>query len=834
MNLCHVRPFIVLLVLLIADYSPAQEGTSSIIPSSARAGWPGMQSNDQLLLPNGWSLTPQGDQVALGDFPVNVQLDPSGQFAAVLHCGYGEHEVRLVSVKDKQVVSSAKIDQGFYGLAFLSGGKQLAVSGGEDERIYVFSHEAGYLGKPRIIELGTKQDKFVVSGISQVGDDLLACGLLGSEARLVSVESGAVKKSIRFDDQSYPYSACVDAAAGIAYVSLWGKSSVAACDLGSGKILQQFPVLSHPTEMALVDEGQLLFVACSNQNGVVLLDTKTGKQIEVIKTSLYPQSPNGSTPASLCVSPDEKILAVANADNNNLAIFDIRERGTSKSLGFIPVGWYPTSVRMNQAGDSLLVANGKGLTSRANPNGANPNLNPPKTVREYIGGLMQGALSIINMPTPAGMSRMTRLAFANSPLNAENYQHLTKIDNDNPIPQQLGDSSPIKHCVYIIKENRTYDQVFGDMPRGNSDPTLCIFPERVTPNHHALVNQFVLLDNFYVESEVSADGHEWTMAAYATDFVEKTWPLTYRGGRGKLGYPSEGKLKIAEPSSGYFWDRCREKGVSYYSFGEFIENGATKDAPATTKVDALQGHFDPYYRSYDLDYPDVLRASRFVEKWKEFEAAGKLPQFMVVRLPNDHTYGTRAGKPTPTAMVAENDLALGKLVDAISRTESWKKTAIFVIEDDAQNGADHVDAHRTVAMVISPYTRHGRVDSTMYSTSSMLRTMGLILGLEPMTQFDAAATPMYRSFQATPDLTPYQHIDAQVDTSATNDATAWGADLSERMDLSKEDAADDLLFGDIVWRSVKGADSPMPPPVRAAYVFSEFEEGNEKPDEETK
>ncbi len=274
---------------------------------------------------------------------------------------------------------------------------------------------------------------------------------------------------------------------------------------------------------------------------------------------------------------------VANADNNNVAVFDISQLGTSHSLGFIPVGWYPTSVRTSRQGDALLVANGKGLTSRSNPGGANPNLNPPKTVREYIGGLLQGALSVIDMPTPADMSRMTRLAYANSPLKADHSQRLEKIAAGNPIPKKVGDPSPIKHCVYIIKENRTYDQVFGDLPRGNGDPTLCIFPERVTPNHHALVNQFVLLDNFYVESEVSADGHEWTMAAYATDFVEKTWPLTYRGGRGKLTYPSEGKLKNCRTLQWLLLGPLSREGVSYYSFGEFVDNGATKDAPATTR-----------------------------------------------------------------------------------------------------------------------------------------------------------------------------------------------------------------------------------------------------------
>ena len=794
------------------------------LPKNARTGLPGLQPNNQLLLPNGWSLTPQGTQVQLGDFPVHIETDPSGKFAVVLHCGYGDHEVRVISLETSQQVSSARVDQSFYGMAFLNNGKQLAISGGEDEKVYVFPFADGFLGKPSVLTVGTKEDKFVVSGVTAAGEEILVCGLLANEMKIIDGVSGEMRKRVEFADEAYPYTAIVDGKNEFAYVSLWGKSQVAKVNIATGEIVATMPTLSHPTEMVLLDEGKHLYVACSNQNGVVLIDTSTGEQKEVLSTALYAKASNGSTPMSLCVSPDANVLMVANADNNNLAIFDIRERGKSSSLGFIPVGWYPTSVRMADEGNSILVANGKGLTSRTNVNGANPNLQPPKTVREYIGGLMQGALSIIETPNPAEMAKMTRLAFENTPLNEKETPNAIEVSKDNPIPTVVGQASPIKHCVYIIKENRTYDQVFGDMPKGNGDPSLCIFPQRITPNHHALADQYILLDNFYVESEVSADGHEWTMAAYATDFVEKTWPLTYRGGRGKLSYPAEGKFKIAEPSSGYFWDKCKEKNVSYFSFGEFVDNGQTINDPSTTKVEALQGHFDPKFRSYDLDYPDVLRAKRFLEKWNEFESAGNLPQFIVMRLPNDHTYGTRAGKPTPTAMVADNDVALGMIIEGLSNSKSWSKTAVFVVEDDAQNGADHVDAHRTVALVVSPYSRLGTVDSTLYSTSSMLRTMGLILGLDPMTQFDAAANPMYRSFASKPDLTPYVSMPSNVDLKAVNLASAWGSKLSEQMDLSKEDAADDLLFGDIVWRSVKGADHPMPPPVRAGYVFREVED----------
>ncbi len=388
----------------------------------------------------------------------------------------------------------------------------------------------------------------------------------------------------------------------------------------------------------------------------------------------------------------------------------------------------------------------------------------------------------------------------------------------NPIPLRPGQSSPIKYCLYIIKENRTYDQVLGNLPQGNGNPNLCLFPERVTPNLHQLAKQFVLLDNFYVNSEVSADGHEWSMGAYATDFVQRMWRLSYGHDQsGKYPYPSEGNFPVACPAGGYLWDRARAAGVSYRSYGEFIQNGRTPDQPGTTRIPALRGHFDPYYRGFDLDYPDVKRTARFITELNGFQAQGDMPRLLILRLPNDHTHGTTRGKLTPTALAADNDLALGQLVQAVSHSKFWPQTALFVVEDDAQNGPDHVDAHRTTAYVISPYTRRGAVDSTLYSTTSMLRTIELILGLQPMSQFDAAATPMFNCFQDRPDLSAFQALPANVDLQERNQPIAWGADLP--MNFAREDAADNFLLNEVVWRSVRGPHSPMPAPVRAGFVF---------------
>ncbi len=443
------------------------------------------------------------------------------------------------------------------------------------------------------------------------------------------------------------------------------------------------------------------------------------------------------------------------------------------------------------------------------------------TIREYIAGLYRGTLGVVDMPDEARMARYSKQAYDCSPL-LPSLGVAGPAPADNAIPAKVGLPSPIKYVIYVIRENRTYDQVLGDLKEGNGDPNLCIFPDKVTPNAHRLAKQFVLLDNFYCDGEVSADGHEWSMGAYCTDFVKKIWPLSYRGSPNKKLsiYPSEGLFDdIARPAGGYLWDRCAAAKVSYRSYGEWVDNGKTPKEPAKARVKALEGHIDPWFHGYDLEYPDVQRTERFVEEMTRFEQQGGMPSLSIVRLPNDHTYGTRPGKRTPTAMVAENDLALGQLVEAVSRSKFWKETAIFVVEDDAQNGSDHVDAHRSVALVISPYTQHARVDSTMYSTAAMLRTMELILGLEPMSQFDAAARPMYRAFAGKPSFDPYKHAVPDVDMKAINSEMAWGAKLSEGFDFSREDAADDLLLNEVIWRSVRGPNAPMPPPVHAAFVF---------------
>jgi DNA-binding beta-propeller fold protein YncE len=778
---------------------------------------PGRVDDDTVLLPNQWSLRPAGRMIEVGNFPANMELSPDGHWLAVLHSGQGQHEVSIVDLTGRRPRVASRVPvTNFQGIAWAPDGERLFVSGGEDNVVHIYSHRGGLLGDHHEIPVAEGDDP-MVGGlvVSPDAGTLYVILCIADRVLAVDLETEEISEIAAWENDVYPHSLLLEPGGEGLWVSLWGESAIERIDLTDPDAARErVAVGSHPNEMALTSDGARLFVACANDNTVHVVDTESQRATEVLNTALHPDSPEGSTPNSLAISPDGETLCVANADNNDVAVFDIEEPGHTRGEGFIPVGWYPTSVRLSADGERLFVANGKGDQGFANPQGPNP-YHPSLTTVEYIGRLHPGTLTYLETPDEETLLSLTEDAYDCSPYRAD----LTPVvapEGPNPIPQRVGDPSPITHVVYIVKENRTYDQVLGDMAEGNGEPSLCIFPERVSPNHHALAREFVLYDNFYVESEVSADGHEWSMAAYATDFVERTWPLNYSG-RGFF-YPAEGMHEIAVPDSGYIWDRCREAGVSYRSYGEFIRNGETPDDPGTARLESLEGHFDPQYRGYDLDYLDVDRAARFLEELERFEAEGEMPRFIVLRLPNDHTSGTREGRPTPTAYVGDNDLAMGQIIEGLSRSSFWPSLAIFVVEDDAQNGPDHVDAHRTVALIASPWAKRGLVDSHMYSTASMLRTMELILGLEPMSQFDAGARPMYASFTMEPDMTPYVCRPAQVDLDEVNTRDAWGAEISAGLYLEEEDSTDDILLNEIVWRSVRGADSPMPPPVRAAFL----------------
>lgn len=800
------------------------------------------------LLPNGWTLTPEGSQIPTSDLPLNMVLSRDGRYVLVTTNGNGEQNVEIIDRVAGQKTQTISVSKSWVGIEFAADGKRFYVSGGDDNELLVFDFANGKATKSGTIILGSQQyhaldargreaarqagrGEFAFPagiGASRDGRRLYVAENLSNKVAVIDLASGKVVTKIEVGE--YPYDCVVSPDGRLVYVSNWGSQSVSLIDTAINQVIGSIRVGDHPNDLELTRDGKILYVANANSNTVSVVETRLGRAVTAISTALHPKSPIGSTPNGLALSPDEKTLYIANADNNNVAVANVTDPDDGKVTGFIPTGWYPTAVRVSPDGKQLIVANGKGLVSAANPNGPVPTRTRDRNT-EYIGSLLKGTISLITVPTAARLTQLSKRVYANSPYTDDLLRAARAPQVKTAIPVRVGDPSPIKHVIYIVKENRTYDQVLGDMKEGNGDPNLCLFGEDVTPNQHALAREFVLLDNFYVDSEVSADGHNWSMGAYATDYVEKTWPTNYSR-RGRT-YDYEGSKRIARPTGGYIWDYCARAGISYRSYGEFVgirdvkpggggEADLNRDRVAGsenfTSEDALKGHFSPTFPPYDLSIPDVTRFERWMEEFREFEKNGDLPQFQIVRFGNDHTQGTRVGAPTPRAYVAENDLAVGKLVEAVSNSKYWATTAIFILEDDAQNGSDHVDAHRSIAFVVSPYTRRRVVDSTLYTTSSMLRTMELILGLPPMSQYDAAATPMYNSFSDQADLTPFRHRAAKYDWSERNGPNAPGAQRSAMFDFSKEDTLPDVEFNEIIWKAVRGADSVMPAPVRSAFV----------------
>lgn len=808
--------------------------------------FPGAKA-DKTLLPNGWSLTPEGKQIPVSDLPLNMELSRDGRYLLVTTNGNGDQTINIIDTFASESVQVIKVKKSWLGLVFSPDGKRFYVSGGDDNEILIFDFNAGKAKEIGKIILGSKtyhalNDKGRAEArrkglgeyafpaglsVSSDGKKLYVAENLTNKLAIVDLEKQTV--ITKLDVGEYPYDCVVSKDGKRVYVSNWGGRSVSLVDATNQKVIGTIQTGDHPNDLELTRNGKTLYVANANSNTVSVIDTEKMKEIEAISTALHPKSPIGSTPNAVALSPDEKTLYIANADNNNVAVVDVGKKGESEIEGFIPTGWYPTSVRLSKDGKKLFVANGKGTVSKANPKGPIPGKRNPK--EEYIGRLLTGTVSIISNPAKRKLNQLTKKVYSNSPYTDELLKASLPPKEPTAIPFRLGDKSPIKHVIYVIKENRTYDQVLGDMKEGNGDPSLCLFGENVTPNQHALAREFVLLDNFYVDAEVSADGHNWSMGAYATDYVEKTWPTNYSSRGRKYDFEDGG---IAQPTKGYIWDYCKRAGITYRSYGEFVETRAGKpggggDTGADptggkpkrenyTLQKALEGHFCPTFVGWDMNTPDNERIDEWLKEFREYEKNGELPQFQIVRIGGDHTQGTRPGVPTPRAHVAENDLALGRLVEAVSHSKYWADTAIFVLEDDAQNGPDHVDAHRSIAFVASAYTKRGFVDSTMYTTSGMLRTMELILGLPPMSQYDAAATPMFNSFTNKPDLTPFKARPASYPLDEKNPPNAPGAALSLLFDFTKEDAAPDIAFNEVIWKSVHGENSVMPAPVRSAFV----------------
>ncbi|MBK5257924.1 MAG: bifunctional YncE family protein/alkaline phosphatase family protein [Vicinamibacteria bacterium] len=760
---------------------------------------------------------------------MNLVMSPDGAHLVVTNNGYSQPNLVVYDHTRQFARSRVLLESAWLGLAFHPDGKRLYSSGSARNRVDEFSWDRGALKSIGDIPLPKPANDSFVGGlaVSPDGRRLYAVHVLGEKLHAIDLDTRTVIKTV--DLSAEPYTVLVSPDSRFVYLSLWGGAKVQVFDAADLSLKHEIEVGEHPSAMALSKDGSRLYVACANTNAVWNIDLGKGYATEQIGIAPFPNMPPGSTPNALDLSPDGKTLLVANADNNTLAVVDLDAGGKGEVEGFIPTGWYPTGVRFSLDGKKIFILSGKGLTSAANPRGRNPGAGTGPDA-QYSGAMFWGALTTLDAPDHAKLKEYTATALYLTPDTGKSRLAPAKAPQRSVIPTRVGGSSPIKHVFYVIRENRTYDQVFGDLPQGNGDPSLTLFGENVTPNAHALVRQFVLLDNFYVDAEVSYDGHAFSTGAWATDAVEKIWPINY--GRREGRYLSEGGGAMRNPYGnlaagprGYIWDAAARANVSYRSYGEFSIPGAEirwdeeVKPPFFGSVPGLKDHVHPTYPPYNLSIPDNRRIDVWLEEFREFEKNNTLPRLNILRLGNDHTAGSRTGSRTPRAMVAENDQALGRLVEAISRSRYWQESAIFVLEDDAQNGPDHVDAHRSLGLVISPYTqRQGLVDSTLYTTSGFLRTMELILGLEPLSQYDAAATPLYNAFALAPNAAPYAALSPRIDITEMNDPDAWGAAESAEMDLSEADRAPDLLLNEIVWRSVRGARSRMPPPVRAAWL----------------
>ncbi len=767
-------------------------------------------------LPNGWSLSPIGRSLPLGDLPLNMVVSKSKKLLAITNNGQGIQSIQLIDPRTEKLLDSVVIAKSWYGLAFSADEKFLYAAGGNDNWVLKYAIKQNKLQIVDTIILGKKwPNKIAPAGIALDDDKNLLYVVTKDDHSLYMIDL-ATKIAIPYNLGGEAFACVLSPNKKELYISCWGCDKLLVFDTEKKNIVDQIAIGDNPNDIVVNKKGNFIFVANSNDNSVSIIDANKRKVIEVLNAALFPDAPNGSTTNALALSADEKTLYIANADNNCLSVFNVSNPGSSKSKGFIPVGWYPTNVKT--IGNKVFVANGKGFSSMANPYGPNPfgnkqqvnyqqgDLDKPKDV-QYIAGLFKGTLSIFEEPSEAQLAIFSKQVYQNTPYKKE-QESMAVGEEGNPIPRRVGDKSPIKYVFYVIKENRTYDQILGDVKKGNGDPRLVLFGENVTPNQHALVNEFVLLDNFYVDGEVSADGHNWSTGAYATDFLEKNWVSSY-GGRGG-SYDAEGNRAVANNKGGFIWDHCKKAGVSYRTYGEFADN-------FKPNIPVLKDHLCPYFTGFSGSVKDTTRFGQWKREFDSLLAKDAVPKFNSVRFGNDHTEGLKKGRPTPYAHVADNDLAVGMFVEYLSKSKIWNETAIFILEDDAQNGADHVDAHRSPAYVAGGFVKRGIVDHTMYSTSSVLRTMELILGIPPMSQYDAAATPMWRLFSSKANATGFTVQKNLVNLEEKNTAINEWQKRSEKFDFVKEDAVPDLEFNMVLWHGLKGDQEPFPGPKRAAF-----------------
>jgi YVTN family beta-propeller protein len=806
----------------------------------------GPQEDGSFVVPSNQTLRPAGKQIYFPGRPVDMAFSLDNKWLVVLN----KSSLELISVRDSCVKNSLHIGGGtsFKGLSFSEDGKYIYASQARDRIVKLKITENNELKlvesivfpKPEVgghpvpggftlskdnTELYVPLNRSNSLAIVNIKTKLIKeiqVGVAPFEAVLFSKNKAYVSnwggRRVEQGESSYKSSGTevlVDPKTGIA-----NNGTVSLVDLKAGKEIKSIEVGLHPTAMVLSSNDEHLFVACANSDFISVIETSTNSVINEISVKLDKSLPFGSAPNALTISKDGKFLYVANGTDNAICVIDLAN--SNKVLGFIPTGWYPGSVILDSEEKNLIIANTKGIGSR--------NLNPDK--KGYNSHNHLGSISILPVPDKTQLLKMTSVVKENNSF-AKTQKKNENIDNENgpvTIPQFPAQTSRFKHVVYIIKENRTYDQVFGDMPQGNGDTSLVHFGREVTPNHHALAEEFVLMDNYYCSGILSADGHQWTDEAYVTDYIEKFF------GDFPRSYPYSGGDPIAYSPAGFIWDNVLNHGLTFRNYGEFVsaiiepktstfseifddyKNGTNKiKIRAKVNLPQLEEYTCPTFIGFPEKVSDVYRAGEFIKELEEFEENDNFPNFIIMLLPNDHTSGTRPGLPTPRAAVADNDLALGRVVEAISKSKFWNETCIFVTEDDPQAGLDHVDGHRTVGLVVSPYTKRGEVVSTNYTQINMFRTIENILGIPPLNQFDLAALPMNDCFTEQGDFTSYNARPNKISLEELNPSLAeitgkqlHFAQKSLEQNLDEYDQIEEDIFNRIIWHSVKGYDVPYP------------------------
>jgi len=762
----------------------------------------------------------------VGNFPLAAVLSPDGSRVALLLDGWREQGVQVLDRATGAVLQTLTQPAAFVGLAFAPDGHSLWASGGNQDVLYRYAWAADRAVLADSVVLAAKAPH--ASGtrypagfaFSSDGRVLYVAENLGDALAVVDVPTGQVTQ--RLTTERYPYSVVV-APNGTVYVSAWGGRTVSVFSpIAGGRLTDagRIGVSRHPSSLLLTPDGARLFAVSASTDRIDVIDTQTRTVIGRLADPPASPTQEGSTPNALALSADGARLYVAEADNNAIAVFRLgRSRLASGAVpvGRIPVGWYPSAVLLT-SGDTIIAVNGKGRGTGPNAE-SGPRPGQKMDPKGYTLGQISGTVTIVPPPAPSELASFTaRVA------------HLNGWDGPPPPTNPRVIYPPFEHVVYVIKENRTYDQVLGDLPQADGDTAIVFFPRPVSPNHHALAERFGIWDRFFVNAEVSGDGHNWSTAAYATDYVEKTVPSQYsrRGrtydfeGANRDTLPPDGD-DVAAPSAGYIWDLAIRKGLMVRDYGEFVieprDRGPadTLPVPAVPTKASLANRTAFAFSGFDLHVRDQRRADAWLAELQQFTAQGTMPALEIVHLGNDHTAGAAAGAMTPRAYMADNDLALGRMIEALSKSPFWRSTVVFVLEDDAQNGADHVDSHRAPFLVISPYSRGG-VIHRFANTTDILATIEEILGLSALSPYDYFGHPLREAFGSKPDLRTFSALTPAVDLNERNPASSVGARESAGLDLSEADRADETLFNHVLWRAIKGPNVPEPLPRRASMA----------------